>query len=262
MKWIIAILILIIFTAGCTQSNIPKEEVQGFDLRILRTSWAFEDNCEQGIQSVGYVDVDCGSADIKCEVYVNQNKSNFGTNGLQDCIDQIVVAEIELEDRPEFISMASGNKYYYATRDKSKTIQICCSYIDPLTNKLNREYQICQTTRLEAQCPTFLPPTASGFAEINVIPLEVRTDGTLDVRFKSKLGQNAVIRKIYINDIAPSIYDLPLSSGIQSRVITLTGAPIGKSGDGYSIKISIEYYLGMIGETYYNSTGTITGKYA
>jgi hypothetical protein len=261
------LILVIVLTAGCTQNAITgrylQEDLQYSDFQILGSSWAFEDNCQYGNQSVAYVQVDCKKEGMECEVYVNDIKSKYGVDGLQPCEYDIAIADVELNEKPDFVSIQNGNKYYYIRRDKNKNIEICCSYPDS-NHRLIRNYEVCRTTKLEAQCPyqSNTAPVAKGFWPIRLLPLSLQPDGTLNFRVKNEAGQNAVLNKFYINDEFYTIFTIAVPARNQSQVISLTGMPVGKIGTNYSIKIAVEYYLRSNLNTYYNSTGTLSGTYS
>lgn len=267
MRLFLATLVLVtVLTAGCTQSTITGsylEDLQYSDFQILGSSWAFEGNCQYGNYSVAYVKVDCKKEGMECEVYVNDVKSNYGVDGLQICDYDIAIADIEMNEKPDFVSIQSGNKYYYTRRDKNKNIEICCSYPDS-NHRLIRNYEICRTIKIEAQCPyqSNNAPVAKGFWPIILLPSSLKPDGTLNFRVENKAGQNAVLNKFYINDETYTIFTFAVPAWNQSQVIGLTGMPMEKPGTNYSIKIAIEYYFTSNLNTFYNSTGTISGTYS
>ena len=270
MKLLIVILILaIILIAGCIQTAISQapEELQDSDMMILNSSWAFEDNCQYGNESVAYVNVNCYKKGLECEVHVNNVKSNYGLDGLQSCDDHgLAIAEIELTEKPAFISIQSGNKYYYTRRDIPKIIEICCSYLNDTSHKLIRDYEVCKVTRLKAQCPPqLLGPVVRGFGQITMLyPWDLSSYGILNLRVKNEAGQDVVIRMIYINDAAtiPANLPMPVLNGAESQNITVTGGPEGYAGSSYSIRLAIEYYLTSNSSAYFNSTGILSGTYS
>jgi len=234
---------------------------------ILNSSWAFEGNCQYGNESVGYVNVNCYKKGLECEVYVNNVKSNYGLDGLQSCDDHgLAIAEIELTEKPAFISVQSGNKYYYTRRDRPKIIEICCSYLNDSSHKLIRDYEVCKVTRLAAQCPPqLLGPVARGFGQITMLyPWDLSSYGILSLRVKNEAGQDAVIRMIYINDAAtiPANLPMPVLNETESQNITVAEGPEGYAGSSYSIRLAIEYYLTSSPHIYFNSTGTLSGTYS
>lgn len=260
MKHLVVIVLVTALVAGCIQganksqlSDYPKYS----DFQILNSSWAFEDQCQYGNASVGYVDVSCTSG-LKCEIYVNGVKSNY-SDGLQPCGDELVIAEIELNEKPDFITIQSGKKYFYTKRNVNKLIEICCSYLNSTTNELNRDYEMCQTTRLDAQC---LDQVASGFGKITMLSWELQENGSLSFKIRNDVGQSIVIRKIYINSKNSSILDAYSLTQNQSTKITVTGGPTGSIGNNYGIGIEIEYSTASNPDIYFNSTGTVTGTYS
>jgi hypothetical protein len=262
MKQFLIFLILVIaLTAGCVQSEIKsgymlaKPEKSGF--QILSSSWGFEDKCKSGNASVAYVKVSC-EKDLECEVYVNSVKSKYGFDGLQPCTDELVVAEKELDYKPDFATIQNGGKYYYTRRDKNKFILICCSHVDTLSQKFDRDNEICQTTTLNAQCRE---QVADGFDQIKVLTWELHHDGFLNLNIKNNAGQSVVINKIYLSGESFSDLNKYLSDGSNST-INLSGGPTGSIGDGYGIGISIEYTTALNSDIYFNSTGTISGAYS
>jgi len=271
MKRLAAILILaIILIAGCTQitssASQPIAYLEDSDVLILNSSWAFEDNCQYGNESVGYAYVSCYKKGLECEVYVNDVKSNYGPDGLQSCDDhELTIAEIELAEKPDFISVQSGNKYYYTRRDRPKVIEICCSYLNDSSHKLIRDYEICKVTRLGAQCPKqMLAPIARGFEQITMLyPWDLDSNGILNFRVKNEAGQDVVIRRVYINNVnaIPANLPMPLLNETESQNITVAGGPSGYAGNSYSIRLAIEYYL-TSNSSAYNSTSMITGTYS
>lgn len=266
MRWLLSILVLTIaLTAGCTQNMTTGrylEDLQYSDFQILGSTWAFEDNCQYGNQSVAYVKVGCKKEGMECEVYVNDVRQKYGIDNLQPCDYDLTIADIEINEKPDFISIQSENKYYYTRRDRTKNIEICCSYPDS-EHKLIRNYEICRTMRLEAQCiyQSIAVPVVRDFWPIRMLPILFKPDGTLTFRVENKAGQNVVLNKFYINDEFYTIYTITVPNGNQSQVISLTGMPIGRAGTNYSIKIAIEYYLTANISAYYNSTGRIIGTY-
>ena len=273
MKCFIAVMIIaIVLIAGCTQNVITSssqtpEYLEDSDFVILNSTWAFEDNCQQGNESVGYVFVNCYKKNLECEVYVNNVKSNYGLDALQDCDDhEIAVAEIELNEKPDFISVQSENKYYYTRRDKPKIIEICCSYVNDSSHKLIRDYEICKITRLKAQCPeqSVAAPSSKGFEQINVSSWDLNSDGTLNLKVKNGAGQDVVIRTIYINNAITIPANLPMlvSIGNESQNITVIGERTESIENSYSIRLAIEYSLASSPQVYFNSTGTISGTYS
>ena len=270
MKLPIAILILaIILISGCIQTATSQalEELQDSDMVILNSSWAFEDNCQYGNESVAYVDVNCYKKNLECDVYVNNIRSNYGLDGLQSCDNHgLAIAEIELTEKPAFISVQSGNKYYYTRRDRPKIIEICCSYLNDSSHKLIRDYEVCKVTRLAAQCPPqLLGPVARGFGQITMLyPWDLSSYGILSLRVKNEAGQDAVIRMIYINDAAtiPANLPMPVLNETESQNITVAEGPEGYAGSSYSIRLAIEYYLTSSPHIYFNSTGTLSGTYS
>jgi hypothetical protein len=262
MKLVALAVLAAIMVAGCTQtyqssSNKSVSYLKDSDVRILDSSWAFEDQCQYGKESVGYVQMDC-KMNLQCEVYVNGFRSNY-SSGLQPCDKILVVAEKQIDYRPNFVAEQDGDSYFYTLRNTSKNIEICCSYPDAV-DRINRDYEICQTTRLEAQCPDF---SSAGFDRIAVTSWNYRHDGLLSLRLKNS-GQYSVIRKIYINGTDPShtLYNTQIAYGAQSQEFLVTGMPIGRAGDGYNLTLSIEYYIGSNTDIFYNSTGKLQGTYS
>ncbi|MFH1229047.1 MAG: hypothetical protein V1678_01310 [Candidatus Aenigmatarchaeota archaeon] len=262
MKLVALVVLIAVMAAGCTQtapisSNQTLSYLKDSDVRILGTQWAFDDQCQYGKESVGYVNIECEKM-LECEVYVNGIKSNYSA-GFQPCEGQLVVAEKQTDQKSDFVAEQDGNYYYYTLRNKSKTIEICCSYVDAL-GIFNRDYEICQTTRLEAQCPDF---SSNGFGNIIVLSWDLRHDGLMTLRLKNA-GQDAVVRRIFVNDTDPSrtLYNTQISYGSQSQEFFVTGAPIGLAGESYGMKVSIEYYIGSKNDMFYNSTGELKGTYS
>lgn len=269
MKWLLAILVLLtILVSGCTQSTITGRysyarygnvSEENPDFQILGSSWAFEDNCQYGNKSIGYVFLNCKSNGMYCEVYVNDKKSDYGLEGLQPCDYDITVADIGVSEKPDFISAQSADKWYYTRRDRNKFIEICCSYIDPTTRKLNRDYEVCQTTRLDAQCPE---QVARGFGQMTMQSWELYYDGTLEFKVRNEVGQDIIIRKIYINDKSSTLYTAYVPLRNISQTLTVTGVPTGRIGNSYAMSLAIEYITVSNPDVYLNSTGTLTGTYS
>ena len=260
------LVLVTVLTAGCTQNAITGsylEDLRYSDFQILGSSWAFEDNCQYGNYSVAYVKVDCEKEGMECEVYVNDVKSNYGVDGLQICDYDIAIADIELNEKPDFVSIQNENKYYYTRRDKNKNIEICCSYPDS-NHRLIRNYEVCRTLRIEAQCPyqSKTIPVARRFWPILLQPLSLKPDGTLNFRVENKAGQDIVLNKFYINDESYTIFTMSVPNRNQSQIISLTGMPMGRPETNYSIRISIEYYLASNSSSFYNSSGIISGTYS
>lgn len=257
MKLSIVLSILAVtLISGCVKSGymISKQEVSGFE--TLGSSWALEDECNYGNASVAYVDVSCQKG-LQCEVYVNNKKSNYGNNGLQTCADQLVAAEIELDYKPDFISAQSEDKYYYTNREENKFILVCCSNIDPSTQKLDRDNETCQSTTLKAQCRE---QTAEGFDKIKVLAWSLSHDGLLSLNVENDAGEPVVIDKIYLSGQTFLNANRFLLNGGNST-INLTRGPTGSIGSGYGIGVTIEYVV-LSSDLYYNSTGVIYGTYS
>jgi hypothetical protein len=256
MKLVAIIVLAAVLASGCVQYEGGISPYQYTNFTILSVDWAFEDQCQYSNASVAYANVRC-SENTKCEVYVNGIRSGYGEDGLQACNGQLVVAEAEVSSKPEFVAEQNGDKYYYTRRDRNKNIEICCSFIDQSTNKLDRDYEDCQTARLDAQC---LEEKAEGFDRLLVNSWEYHVDGTLSMTVANKGPQDAMIRRVYIENHS-SIYSVSLAEGSYSPVITVTGGPRGGLGDSYVIALSIEYYIVSKSDTFYNSTGTLDGTY-
>ena len=258
MRWIAVLIIIVLAIAGCTQSytgsNQTQQYLKDYDVHITGTSWAFEDQCQYGNKSVAFVNVEC-KQNLMCEVYVNDIRSNYGIDGLQPC-GELTVADTEVSEKPDFVALQSGNKYYYIRRDRSKNVEICCSYVNEL-GKLDREYELCETIRLEAQCPEM---AAKGFSGLTVDSWEFHYDGTLSLAIRNNHQHNAMIRRFYFNNRS-SIYSTLVPASSLSPTISVTNGPTGKIGDSYVITLSIEYYLVTNASGYFNSTGTLTGTY-
>ena len=218
--------------------------------------WGFDDKCQNGNASVAYVDVSCEKY-LQCEVYVNTVRSNYGVNGFQHCEGQLVAAEVELNQKPSFITAQSGEKYYYTRRDKSRNIEVCCSHVDPMTQKFDRDNEICQFITINAQCRE---RDVTGFEQIRVLWWNLRHDGTLSMNVSNNFGQDVFIQKIYFNNNITSTLTKYLQAG-DSTNITVAG-PSGNIGDGYGIGFEIEYSPSINSNVYFNSTGTISGTFS
>jgi hypothetical protein len=260
MRLITSIIILTIVSISCciktgiSGYEIARPEGYGFD--IIGARWGFDDKCQNGNTSVVYVDVSC-EKDLQCEVYVNTVKSNYGVNGFQPCEDQLVAAEVELNQKPSFVTVQSGEKYYYTRRDKSRNIEVCCSHGNPMTQVFDRDNEMCQIITLDAQCRE---RDVIGFEQIKVLSWNLSHDGTLSMNVSNNVGQDALIRKIYFNNNITSTLTNYLQAG-DSTNITVAG-PHGNIGDGYGIGIEIEYSPATNSYAYFNSTGTISGTFS
>jgi hypothetical protein len=275
MKSLMAIAMLSVFlTAGCVQSGTNSRYgyntyryLDDSDFLILNSTWAFEDNCDQGNYSVGYAIVSCYREDLKCEVYVNNVKSDYGLNALQDCSEgEITIAEMKLAEKPDFVSIQSGNSYFFTRRDVPRIVEICCSYLNETSGSLERDNEICKVIRLEAQCPhtSGFMPSISGFGQINASFWDLHSDGTMDLRVTNAAGQEVTIRKIYINNAITYPSDLPMvvQNGAESQNITVAGGPSDSAGTGYTVRLSVEYFLTSSPDAYLNSTGIVSGSYS
>jgi len=258
MRWIAIFILMAFVIAGCTQSETGSYQTQQYlkdaDVRILGTSWAFEDQCQYGNKSVAFVNVECKKGLI-CEVYVNDVKSNY-EGGLQPC-GELTVTDTEVSEKPDFVALQNGNKYYYIRRDRSKNVEICCSYLNNTTKGLDRDNEICNTIRLEAQCPEMV---AKGFTGLTVDSWEFHFDGTLSLAIKNNNQYNAMIRRFYFNNRS-SVFSTLVPSNSLSSTISVTNGPHGTIGSSYAITLTIEYYLVTNTSGYFNSTGTLTGTY-
>jgi hypothetical protein len=260
MRLITSIIILTIVSISCCiKTGISGYEIvrpEGYGFDILGVSWGFDDKCQNGNASVAYVDVSC-EKDLQCEVYVNTVRSNYGINGFQPCKDQLIAAEIELDQKPSFVTVQSGEKYYYTRRDKSRNIEVCCSHGNPMTQVFDRDNEMCQIITLDAQCRE---RDVIGFEQIKVLSWNLSHDGTLSMNISNNAGQDVFIRKIYFNDNTTSTLTNYLQAG-DSTDITVAG-PHGNIGDGYGIGIEIEYSTTTNSDAYFNSTGTISGTFS
>lgn len=255
MKYTTILILTTVLIAGCTQSTNPNNQTaRYYNTQILGVTWGFEGQCQYGNASVAYVSMSCGGS-LECEVYVNGIKTNY-SGGLQPC-GELVAAEIELNHKPDFVAVQDGEKYFYTRRDRNKLIEVCCSNIDPTTNKLDRDNEICQTTKLDAQCPDQI---AKDFSQFTMLSWELYFDGTLDFKVRNEVGQDIVIRKIYIND-RTTMFSTYVAARGDSPTITVSGGPHGKVGDSYGINLVIEYVKVSDPSSYVNSTGSLTGTY-
>jgi hypothetical protein len=138
---------------------------------------------------------------------------------------------------------------------------------------------LCEGNETNENCPEDCKqPIKRGFNTVMPIPpWDLNNKGELKIFIVNNFGSDVVIRKIYINEISTSSSDLPLtiSNGQQSKIITMSDGPGGRSGESYSIRISVEFYnpsMGGVGTTCsdssqtgricFNSTGTLTGTYS
>jgi hypothetical protein len=263
MKLAAILIIAAMLVSGCTQgsdyANRTGSSQNNLEFNILDYVWAFQDDCQYGNKSVAYAKTQCDK-NMMCEVYVNDIRSNYGQNGLQECSDQIAVAELETNVKPEFVAIQSGDKYYYTRRDRSKNVEICCSFLDPTTNALDREEEICQTIRVEAQCPEFL---SKGFSQLTLTSWQLFYDGTLEIKLKNEVGQDIVIRKFYINDRDTNTdYTTVVTRGNYTPTITVTGGPRGSLGSSYNISLAVEYSTFVNSSARFNSSGTLVGMYS
>jgi len=257
MKLLIVLSILaVILIAGCTQSGyiISKQETSGF--QITGASWGFDDGCKSGNASVAYVDTKCHE-ELQCEVYVNSIKSNYGTNDLQSCGGWMVVAEKELYQKPDFISIKSGDKYYYTDRSRNKFILVCCSNVNQSTQELDRDNEICESTTLDAQCREQI---AEGFDRIKVLSWRLDHDGLLRLDVENDAGEPVVIDRIYINNKNSFNANSFLLSG-NNTTIELIQGQMGSTGSVYGIAVTIEYVV-ISSNNYFNSTGAIYGTFS
>lgn len=256
MKMLLIVAVFATLLISCCVQNSPlgsNEYNYSGDL-IRSVYWGFDDQCQHGNASVAYAAVNCPS-DWQCEVYVNNFRSSYGQNGLQPC-GELVIAENELSQKPDFVTIQSGDKYFYTRRDQNKNLEICCSFIDPTTNDLNRDNQICETTSLEEQCPGV---QATGFDRITVYSWQLHFDGTLDMTLYNQLPQDVIIRDLFLGS-SSTIYNLLIPAGQVSPNIEIAGGPIGAIGESYSTALSIEYIMPP-DTTLTNSTGALVGTY-
>jgi len=273
MKSLVALAIIaVLLAAGCVQSSSVSQYgkslpyLKDSDFVILNTTWAFEDNCDQGNYSVGYAVVRCYRQDLKCEVYVNNVKSTYGLNALQDCSDgELTIAEMNLTEKPNFVAIQSENSYYFTRRDVPRIVEICCSYLNQTSQTLDRDNEICNVARLDAQCPKqTVTQLASGFGQLNISSWALRYDGTLTLSVKNGSGQDVAVTNVYMNGEGTLSGDLPVPvpSGSESQNITVIGKQPQSIGNKYAVQVSIEYYNSSTPNTYANSTGIISSAYS
>jgi len=84
--------------------------------------------------------VSCGNNNTYCEVYANEERSDFLPNGLQKCENEIFIAEKNYE------------KSFYTQLELDKNITICCSYMNNSNTKILKNYEVCKSTELKAFC--------------------------------------------------------------------------------------------------------------
>lgn len=250
-------IILIASVSCCVNTGVSGYEIarlKGYGFDIVGARWAVDDKCLSGNASFAYVDVRC-EEDLQCEVYVNTVKSNYGVNGLQPCENHLVAAEIELNQNPSFFAAQNGEKYYYTRRDKSRNIEVCCSHVDLVTKKFDRDNELCQMITLNAQCRE---REVVGFDKIKVLDWDLSHDGVLSMNISNNFVQNVSIKTIYFNSNITSTLNEYLQVGESANISVL--GPKGKIGDGYGIGFAIEYSPNLI--DYFNSTGTISGTFS
>jgi len=133
------------------------------------------------------------------------------------------------------------------------------------------EYKCWDSDRAECITPPttepeiIIGPTSSGFADLIVVaPWNFYSNGTLEFKVANNVGEEIVVRKVYINDVLKSFTNLPqtLIIGAQSELITVTGGPTGTTGNSYSIQVTIEYYSTSAPLIVLTSTGILNGTYS
>lgn len=256
MRWIAVLIVVAVLASGCTNQidNGNTTVLSDVNFQMSAPYWGFDDECLHGNASVAYVDLSCRSG-VECEVYVNGARSNYGLDGLQACGGGVVIAESELSQKPDFVAQQNGDKYYYTRRDRNKIIEICCSYTDD-SHKLLRDYEECQSTRLDAQCPE---QAAKGFGQLVPFSWTLHYDGTLEIKVVND-GQDAVMTKMYLGNFS-TMYSTQIASKNLSATLTIANGPRGRIGDNYAVDLSIEYLLTTNATEFLNSTGIITGMY-
>lgn len=269
MKLIIAVLILaIVLIAGCTQQNT--------EIVCNAPYIRHEAGCCLDKNNNALCDEDETPIITKPNIYCKANQSlceHFSSN----CIDSILIQEANSGIIKATLDVNNKDNqtcnvlYHIDETDtpKFENTSMICDF--PIVNgKIISGLDYCEGSYKDKSLETSEPsgpigPSSRGFGGLFVVaPWDFNSAGVLKLRVKNELDTEVKVNEIYINNLATTHDNLPMtiSAGAQSDLITASGEPTGNTGNTYSIQIAIEYELTSHPDTYFNSTGTLSGTYS